>query len=308
MASWFERRTHRHSDFDVDALVRHKRGGGVTVSVVVPARNEEDTVGGVVEACVALAGSLVDEVVVMDGASTDGTAARAAEAGARVHADAEVLAEAGPALGKGDALWRSLTVTSGDIVAFVDADVRNPDPRFVSGLLGPLLTDPGVELVKAFYDRPVEVEGVRYTSGGGRVTELCARPLLNLFWPELAGLVQPLSGEYAGRRGLLEALPFFTGYGVEIGLLIDTLALRGADVIAQVDLGERVHTNQPLEDLSLMAFGILQVAARRLVDAERLDGVLGTAPTYRQFRREDGRSVLTEQVVEIRERPPVTPG
>jgi glucosyl-3-phosphoglycerate synthase len=305
MRDWFARRTHRSSDFDARALARRKAELGLSVSVVLPARNEADTVTGVVKACGLLAGTLVDELVVMDGASEDDTAALAAEAGARVHADGAVLPEMGPPLGKGDALWRSLAVTSGDIVVFVDADIRNPDPRFVWGLLGPLLADPEVELVKAFYDRPVEIGGVQHATGGGRVTELMARPLLNLFWPALSGLIQPLSGEYAGRRSLLEAVPFFTGYGVELGLLVDTLARCGPDVIAQVDVGERVHTNQPLEALSQMAYGILQVAVQRLSEAERLDVTLDSPPVYRQFRRDGDASEITEETVQLCERPPM---
>jgi glucosyl-3-phosphoglycerate synthase len=305
MRAWFERHTHHAQDFDVRDLSRRKVELGLSVSVVVPARNEDATVADVVRACGSLAGELVDELVVMDGASTDDTVTRAAEAGARVHADAAVLPDFGEPLGKGDALWRSLAVTSGDIVAFVDADIRNPEPRFVWGLLAPLLLDPGVELVKAFYDRPVEVGGVQHDSGGGRVTELMARPLLNLFWPALAGLVQPLSGEYAGRRTLFEALPFFTGYGVELGLLIDTLHTRGVDAIAQVDIGERVHTNQPLDALSRMAFGILQVAAQRLGDDGRMALTVDAAPLYRQFQRADGGTTLDERAVPITERPPM---
>jgi glucosyl-3-phosphoglycerate synthase len=287
MEAWFDRRTHRSADFDPEDLARRKAELGVSVSVVVPARNEAPTVRGVVESCASMTGRLVDELVVMDGDSEDDTAALAAGAGARVHADRSVLADFGPPLGKGDALWRSLAVTSGDIVVFVDADIRNPDPQFVWGLLGPLLTDPEVELVKAFYDRPVEIAGVQHSTGGGRVTELMARPLLNLFWPDLAGLVQPLSGEYAGRRSLLEELPFFTGYGVELGLLIDALRARGRDAIAQVDVGERIHTNQPLEALSLMAFGILQVAIQRLGDTPEIAML-----TYNNFNwRQAGRDV-----------------
>lgn len=305
MEDWFGTRTYRADDFDVARLARRKCELGLSVSVVLPARDEADTIGDVVLACASLAGELVDELVVMDGGSTDGTAEIAAAAGARVHSDAAVLPETGPALGKGDALWRSLSVTSGDIVVFVDADIRNPDPRFVWALLGPLLDEPEVELVKAFYERPVEIEGVRRASGGGRVTELMARPLLNLFWPDLADLVQPLSGECAARRSLLEELPFFTGYGVEMGLLIDTLEHRTAAAIAQVDVGERVHTNQPIDALSRMAFVVLQVASQRLADAGRLLLPADPGCTYRQFAREGGVAVPEERRLEVHERPPV---
>jgi glucosyl-3-phosphoglycerate synthase len=304
---WFTRRTYRAADFSVEALAAAKAERGLTVSVVLPARDEADTIAAMVRACGSLAGQLVDELVVLDGDSSDDTAALAADAGARVHTDSQVLPEHGPPLGKGDALWRSLTITSGDVVVFVDSDIRNPDPRFVWALLGPLLLEPDVAFVKGFYDRPVQLGAELHQTGGGRVTELMARPLLNLFWPELAGLVQPLSGEYAGRRSLLEALPFFTGYGVEFGLLVDALAARGADAIAQVDLAERVHRNQDVPALSRMAFGILQVAAKRLGEegAPGMPTIAGALP-YAQFLRDPGGTVrLTASAVEVVERPPI---
>ena len=259
---------------------------------MLPARNEAATIEGMVGAGMSLAGQLVDEVVVIDGASTDGTAELAAGAGATVHQDAQILQEFGRPLGKGDALWRSLTVTSGDIVAFVDTDIRNPDPRFVWGIVAPLLLDDDIGFVKGFYDRPIEVGGVLQPSGGGRVTELMARPLINLFWPQLAGMVQPLSGEYAGRRSLLERVPFFTGYGVEIGLLIDILADSGAGAIAQVDIGRRVHHNQDLASLSRMSFAIAQVAFQRLAASGRASFTGALDDLYVQFVR-DEHGVMT---------------
>ena len=305
MDDWFERRTFSASDFDPEQLAERKAELGLTVSVVLPAQNEAATIDGVVRVCSSLADSLVDELVVMDADSDDGTAELAVRAGARVHSETAVLAEVGPAQGKGDALWRSLAVTSGDIVVFVDSDIRNPDARFVWGLLGPLLSDPGIELVKAYYERPIESAGVQHATGGGRVTELMARPLLNLFWPSLGGLIQPLSGEYAARRSLLTELPFFTGYGVEIGLLIDTLERRGVDALAQVDIGERVHTNQPLAALSRMAFGILQVAALRLSKEQRLHLSAALPPTYRQFTLGEQGATLEAREVAVFERPPM---
>lgn len=312
LARWFEHRTFDARSATVGDLTARKQAQGLSVSVVLPARNEAETVEGMVAAVAELSGSLVDELVVMDGGSTDGTPDIAARAGARVHDDSNVLPEHGPCLGKGDALWRSLTVTSGDVVAFVDSDIKNPSTDFVVGLLTPLLAEPDVALVKAFYERPLQSEGQLQPSGGGRVTELLARPLLNLLWPPLAGLVQPLSGEYAGRRELLEAIPFFTGYGVELGMLVDTLEAVGMDAIAQVDVGERIHFNQPLEALSRMAFAIAQVAFLRLDGEDRvgLSDVFGPAaapPTqYVQYvRGDDGRTRPGARDVAVVQRPPL---
>lgn len=302
---WFDRRTFHSAAVDLETLIARKRAAGLAVSVVLPAYNEAETIGGVVAAAAELGGALVDEIVVIDGGSTDETATRAVAAGARVHHDSQLLPDYGPGLGKGDALWRSLTVTSGDLVAFCDADIRNPDPRFFERLLAPLIDDESVQLVKGFYERPVEIDEVLHATGGGRVTELLARPLLNLFWPPLAGIVQPLSGEYAGRRSLLEALPFFTGYGVDFGLLIDTLSHVGVDVIAQTDMVERVHRNQPLEALSRMAFAILQVAMRRLRDDGRGAGIGALPDEYVQFLRREETLVAETHTVTVVERPPI---
>lgn len=306
LTDWFARRTFATADLDLQDLIARKRASDVSVSLVLPARNEADTIGGVVESGMTLLDRLVDEVVVIDGSSTDRTAELAVAAGAVVRQDAEILPQFGSVLGKGDALWRSLTITSGDIVAFVDTDIRNPDPRFVWGIVAPLLLDDGIEFVKGFYDRPIEVGGVLQPSGGGRVTELMARPLLNLFWPSLAGLVQPLSGEYAGRRSVLERVPFFTGYGVEIGLLIDVLTACGVDAVAQVDVGRRVHRNQDLQDLSRMSFAIAQVAMQRLSASQRARFSDVLSSTYVQFARDDrGRATLRSRDVGDAERPPI---
>lgn len=274
---------------------------------MLPARNEAATIGKVIDVVCRLADVLVDEIVVVDSGSTDDTATIAAQHGARVHSADMLLPHYGPCLGKGDALWRSLTATGGDIVVFLDTDITNPDTKFVSGLLGPLLTEPTVSLVKAFYDRPVKLEKIQYATGGGRVTELAARPLINMFWPELAGLVQPLSGEYAARRPLLESLPFFTGYGVELGLLIDTVAHLGADAIAQVDLARRVHRNQSLPALSRMSFGILQVAVQRLAAEGRAmpPEWLDEGLPYLQFERDGDAVEPREEPVGGVERPPL---
>lgn len=301
---WFDRRTYNGNDFARPVLAACKASEDISVSVVLPARNEAATVQAVVGAVAELRRDLVDEIVVLDDGSTDDTARLAARAGADVHSAADLLPGHGPTAGKGDVLWRSLTVTSGDIVIFIDADIRNPGPHFVTHLLGPLLVNPQVQLVKAFYQRPVQIGEVLHPSGGGRVTELLARPLLNLLWPELAGLVQPLSGEYAGRRSLLERLPFFTGYGVELGMLVDTLNTAGMDAIAQVDLGELVHHNQPLDALSRMAFAISQVAWHRLQQHTAVGGDISSARRYVQFARDiDGITPHT-WYVPVTERPP----
>ena len=267
-------RTHHHADFDAADLVARKRDQGVTVSLVVPALNEQGRVGRVAEVlrrATVDEQPLVDELVVVDGGSTDGTRDEALRAGATVVAQRDVLPHLGDAPGKGEALWKGLAATTGDLVVYVDADIVDIGPRFVVGLLGPLLTDPEVVYTKAAYDRPLRVEGApTRPTGGGRVTELMARPLLASFWPELAWLAQPLSGEYAGRRDVLESVPFVRGYGVEIALLADIAERYGADRIAQVDLDRREHDHQQLPALGRMAAEILHVALDRLSRSGRL--------------------------------------
>jgi len=235
---------------------------GTTVSVCIPARNEETTVGAIVatirsELVDGL--GLVDEIVVVDDHSSDRTATEATGAGARVVRAEDVLADHGQGHGKGEALWKSLYASVGDVVVWCDADVQDFSPRFVTGLLGPLLTDPSLAFVKGFYERPVDGQ----VRGGGRVTELVARPVLTLLFPHLAGVVQPLSGEYGGRREVLEQVSFVEGYGVDIALLIDIAERFGVRRLAQVDLGQRIHRNRPLHELSPMAAQVLQAALRR---------------------------------------------
>ena len=263
---WFRRRTYRTAQFDPLHLAETKLRSGDRISVVLPALNEERTVGEIVErirGCLVEEIPLVDELVVIDSGSQDRTAAKARAAGATVVSVDELLLAYGRRPGKGDALWKSLYATTGNIVAFLDADLIDFDPSFVTGLVGPLLTDADVGYVKGLYDRPLQTAQGIAPEGGGRVTELIARPLLNAMWPELAGFVQPLSGEYAGRRGLLEAVPFASGYGVEIALLIDLLGLAGLDALAQTDLGVRRHSHQADPALGRMAGQILQTALHR---------------------------------------------
>jgi glucosyl-3-phosphoglycerate synthase len=248
-------RSYVAADFDVDALCKAKADAGVTISVCIPARDEELTVGGVVATIrreLLDRHALVDEILVVDDRSSDETAAVARSAGARVVEADEVLPQCGATTGKGEALWKSLAASSGDLVVWCDADVRGFDARFVIGLVAPLLLDDDVDFVKGWYER-----------NSGRVTELTARPVIALLHPQLAAFAQPLSGEYAGRRALLERLPFATGYGVDLALLIDVADAVGLDRMAQVDLGVRVHRNRPLEELSPQAVAVLRVALDR---------------------------------------------
>ncbi|MDX2163059.1 MAG: glucosyl-3-phosphoglycerate synthase [bacterium] len=266
---WFAENTFHSSEFsDLRALMALKERRGVTISVALPALNEEKTVGGVIDTlrqAFMTDVPLVDEIVLIDSSSTDRTVEIAESRGIPVFRHPEILADhVGTYTGKGEALWKSLYVTKGDIIAWVDTDITNFHPRFIYGLLGPLLKAPRIQYVKGYYARPIQVGDKIQAYGGGRVTELVARPLLNLFYPELSGIIQPLSGEYAGRRSALEQLPFFTGYGVESGLLIDMHQRYGLEGIAQTDLEVRVHHNQPLVNLSKMAFAILQVFIARM--------------------------------------------
>jgi len=257
------RRFH-HADLPADVLAERKRAAGHVVSVCLPARDEADTVGAIVatiRAALVEEIGLVDEVLVVDDHSTDRTTAVAAAAGARVVAVDDVLPELGPGRGKGEALWKSVAAADGDLIVWCDADVTDFSPRFVTGLLGPLLLDPEVDFVKGYYERPVD-PGAE-ASGGGRVTELVARPAIALLHPHLAAVVQPLGGEYAGRRSLLEQLPFVQGYGVDLGLLLDVADLEGAGAIAQVDLGTRRHRNRTLAELGPQALEVLQTALAR---------------------------------------------
>ncbi|MBW3609541.1 MAG: glucosyl-3-phosphoglycerate synthase [Actinobacteria bacterium] len=280
-------RSFHHADFPADRL----RAARVeTVSVCVPARDEAATIAGVVEPLMGLReGGVIDQLVVLDDDSRDRTGAIAASLGAEVVRPAALLPAFGPVLGKGDAMWRSLSVLTGDLVCFVDADSEDFGAHFATGLLGPLVCVEGVQFVKGFYRRPFKSAGAQVQpNGGGRVTELTARPLLAAFYPELAGVRQPLAGELAARRELLERLAFCTGYGVEMGLLLDVFADVGIDAMAQVDLDVRQNRHQPLAKLAPMSAAVLAAVTSRLRRECRL--VAGAAPG-------DGGELL--------ERPPV---
>jgi glucosyl-3-phosphoglycerate synthase len=303
---WLDRRTSHHDDWPLTDVIAAK--GTTRVSVVLPALDEEPTIGAIITAIrrdLCLAHPLVDEILVMDSGSSDATAAVAAAAGARVLGRDDVLPDVPALPGKGEVLWRSLAGSDGDVLVFIDADLEDFSSSVVTGLLGPLLTDPTIALVKALYDRPLRDGERLLPSGGGRVTELVARPLLNLHWPELSGIVQPLAGEYAARRSLLEQLAFPTGYGVELALLIDTLEVAGLDAIAQVDLGVRLHRHQDDRALGRMAAEIWQAALRRLDPAGRTLRTHGLGATLAQFDRQDGELVAVTHDVAVTERPPM---
>jgi glucosyl-3-phosphoglycerate synthase len=280
--------THHHRDFPAARLAEIK--GTSTVSVCFPARDEEATVGGLVE-CVRRElverVPVVDEILVVDDHSTDGTAEVALAAGAKVVDAAAVLPHYGAGHGKGEALWKSVFVSTGDILVWCDADITNFDDRFVRGLLGPLLASPDIRFVKGFYHRPEAGE-----LGGGRVTELVARPLLSLFFPDMAEVVQPLAGEFAARREAVEQVPFVEGYGVDLAILIDVAQRFGAAAVAQVDLDERIDRNRSLGELSPQALAVLRAGLQRAGIA---------VPEGRELRRPDGTVVP----VRYAERPPM---
>ena len=262
-------RSFHHSDFPADRLRAQRTD---TISVCVPAREEAATIAGVVEPLLALRSrGVIDQVVVVDASSADGPAAIAAAAGAEVYDEGSLQPEFGPVVGKGDAMWRSLAVLTGDLVCFVDGDTEEFHERFACGVLGPLVCEPGVQFVKGFFRRPFRGAGGDVApTGGGRVTELTARPLLQAFYPELAQVRQPLAGEMAGRRELLERIAFCTGYAVETGLLLDVYAEVGIDGLAQVDLCVRQNRHQSIEDLAPMSAAVLAAVTTRLHREGRL--------------------------------------
>ena len=306
---WFAENTFHGREFaDLRRLVDLKQRQGVTISLGLPTLNEQTTIGKVVRTfkhALMDRVPLLDEIVVIDSGSSDRTATIAERAGVTVVQHSDILARYGVFQGKGEALWKSLFVLKGDLICWVDTDITNIHPKFVYGLLGPLLSDPEIHYVKGFYRRPLKFGAELQAQGGGRVTELAARPLLNLFFPELSGLVQPLSGEYAGRRRVLESVPFFTGYGVELGLLLAISEAYGLRAIAQVDLGMRVHRNQTLFDLSKMAFAIIQVGLKHLGDRHRIHLLEEVNKTMKLIHYEDERYWIEQKEIEDQERPPM---
>lgn len=308
MSDWgWEDRTFRSSGSSPEELLRLKEEGSHRITVVLPALDEAPTVGII---CETIRRKLieqipfVDELIVIDSGSKDSTVEIARAAGATVYAGAE-LTDAGPIRGKGDCLWRSLTVATGDLIVWLDSDTRNLNETFVLDLVGPLLLDDRFVLAKAFYDRPLISDEQVLATGGARITELVARPLLQLFYPELAGLIQPLAGEYAGPTSLFRTLPFFTGYGVEVGLLLDIAEREGPERIAQVDLGTRVHRNRPVLELGRASMQVMSALLRRLDDLGRIKIPEDLPGELLQFVPSENGPMPVTAELEIVERPPL---
>jgi nucleotide-binding universal stress UspA family protein len=306
---WFAENTFHSKEFAaLGELVRLKEQQGLTISLILPTLNEEETIGEIIECMqedLQRRVPLLDEIILIDSRSQDRTTSIARVHGVPVFVHQDVLPTLGTYHGKGEALWKSLHVSKGDIVVWIDTDIANIHPKFVYGLLGPLLREPRIGYVKGFYRRPLRQGGVLHEASGGRVTELTARPLINLFYPLLSGLIQPLSGEYAGRRSLLEQLPFSTGYGVEIGLLIDILEQFGLNAIAQVDLEERIHRNQTLAALSRMSFTIMQTVIKRLESRRHIELVAEVNRSMKAIVQTSDHLQLDIRRVEEFERPPM---
>ncbi|MBA2442445.1 MAG: glucosyl-3-phosphoglycerate synthase [Rubrobacter sp.] len=319
-AEWFRHRSYEHGQFsDLGALARRKRELGLTVSLVLPGRDVAGTIGGILDEVHGVnersgpRSPLVDQIVTVDADSSDGTAEVAARHGSEVYSENELMSRYGGAHGKGDAMWRSLSVAHGDLVMFADTDTRDFEPQLVYGTLGPILSVPQVRYVKAAYRRPFKSAEIVEPDGGGRVTELSTKPLFNLFYPELTGFVQPLAGEFVADRELFNSIPFLTGYAVETGIMIDVLQRVGLGAMAQVDLGERQNRHQPLRDLSRMSYAVLRAVARRLRQDGRLHQLRDPRLPDTLFQFSDYRHAvatpdgleLQEYVEELVERPPM---
>ena len=301
-------RFHHGQFADVDALVALKKSQ--RISVCIPTLDEADTIGAIVSIIretLVRSNGFVDEILVIDSGSEDATREIAAAAGATVYLASEILPGGERHHGKGENLWKALHVASGDLICYIDGDISNFHPGFITGLTGPLLTDPRLDYVKAFYERPLAYGDESHSTGGGRVSEILVRPLISLFYPELGGILQPLSGEYAARRSTLESLAFPIGYGVEIAHLIDLARDGKIDRIAQTDLVKRVHRNRDDDELGSMAFAILRVVLRRL----QRDGKITLAtplPDLYQSWTVDGDSIhLLSKFIPEPERPPIQP-
>ncbi len=306
---WLERNTFHHGEFwDIIKLVEEKEKKGMTISLCIPTLNEEKTIGKevlILRSELMERYPLIDEFAVIDSGSKDKTLEVAGNYGADVYLASDILPEVGDKRGKGENLWKAIHQLKGDVICYVDADISNIHPRFVYGLVAPLIKKDEVKYVKAFYDRPLNYSSGLRASGGGRVTEILIRPLFSLFYPELTNVIQPLSGEYAARREVLEIIPFPIGYGVETSHLLDLYEKFGLDAFAQTDLDRRVHRNQTTSALGKMSFGILQTFFNRLHAQGKIDQMPDMETFYRRFEVEDGvYSQLIQEVVE-EERPPM---
>jgi len=307
LEQWYNNNTYNYRVFPVDRLVKFKKKKNLTISLCFPTLNEAQTIGKILDIVrkSIYEPGLVDEVVVIDSNSMDRTVGVVRSAGFKVLQHRNILPEYGSFKGKGDALWKSLSVLKGDIIIWCDSDIMNFKPRFIYGILGPMLIDDNISFVKGFYRRPLKIDSSYLKGEGGRVTELLVRPMLNLFYPELSKVFQPLSGEYAGRRKILESIPFSTGYGVEVGMLIEICERFGLDVIAQVNLKRRVHRNQPISALSKMSFGILQTLIRKLQYYNKLKLNSDINKIYNQIEYINKEYIITPLELEEMERPPM---
>ncbi|MFT4303014.1 MAG: glucosyl-3-phosphoglycerate synthase [Candidatus Woesearchaeota archaeon] len=306
---WFDKYQFKCDSYrDLKSLVKTKREKKLKISVVIPTLNEADNIGHVIETLKPLMtkAKLVDEIMIVDSGSTDDTEKIVKEKGAKFFLSEKYLKSVGKARGKGENLWKSIYLAEGDIIVWVDADIKNIHPRFVYGLVGPLLTHDDLKFTKAFYERPIKTGKELMPLGGGRVTELTGRPLFNMYFPRLSGFIQPFSGEFAIRREVAERIPFFIGYGVETGMLIDIVQKFGLRACAQVDLKKRVHRNQSLQSLSKMSFGILQVFANRADKLGKLVLVREPKKKYRQISHDEkGNYYISELKIDERQRPPM---
>ena len=306
---WLKSNSFHYKDFeDIDELVKLKEEQNLSISLGIPTKNVEQTLEQIlftIQNYLQEQYPLVDEIVIIDAHSTDGTAEIAKNHNVPLYLEDDILPEVGQQRGKGEALWKSLAVLKGDIIAWIDSDIRNIDPRFVYGIVGPIIKNKKIDYVKAHYRRPIQVGEALNQTGGGRVTELVIRPIFNLFYPELAAFAQPLSGEYAGRRSLLEAIPFYTGYAVETGLLVEIFKRHGLDVMAQVDLEERIHENQSIMALGKMSFEIQQGVFELLREYKMISIEEDINTVYRVISCSEGVCEVNAEEVKIVKRTPM---
>jgi len=304
---WHENNTYNYKQFNIKELVKLKNKKKLKVSLCFPTLNESKTIGKILDIVnkEIYGPGLVDEVVIIDSNSFDKTAEIVESKGYKVYQHSEIASGLNSVKGKGEGLWKSLFVLKGDIIIWCDSDIRNFNSRFVYGILGPLLIDDKINFVKAFYQRPLKINGSYIKGEGGRVTEIMVRPMLNFYYPELSQIYQPLSGEYAGGKEVFENIPFFTGYGVEIGMLIDIYEKYGLESIAQVNIKQRVHRNQPLSALSRMSFGILQAIFKKLETYDKLETKIEGNSTFNQIDYINKEYIMAPMKLEEQERPPI---